>query len=77
MDSMAKTKLKSQVVALSAVNNQFKSLVGIQPPPVVGGMPPVPINVAPAFAPLLAALKLHADEFDKLLKVVNEIIDKS
>jgi hypothetical protein len=77
MDSMTKTTFKATISAMAAQNNFFKTTMAMQPPPVVGGMPPMPIMLQPAFAPYLAALKMHADEFDKLLKLVGEVIDKS
>jgi hypothetical protein len=77
MDSMVRTKLKAQIAAMSASNNAFKAMMGITPMPVVAGIPPLPIVLQPVLAPYLAALQMHADEFAKLLKVCEEIIDKS
>jgi hypothetical protein len=77
VDSMVKTQLKAQLSAIGAANGAFKSAMSMPPTPVVGGIPPTPIMLQPAFAPYLAALKMHADEFDKLLKLLGDLIDKS
>ena len=77
MDAPTKIRLQATISAMAATNNVFKATMGMQPPPVVGGMPPMPIVLGPAFAPHLAALKQHAEEFDKLLKLVGEVIEKS
>ncbi len=73
---MTKTKFKSQLAALSAVNQTFKSSMGMALPPVLGGIPPTPIILQPAIGSHLAALKQHADEYEKLLKLLGEIVDK-
>lgn len=77
MDTMTKTQFKNQLLAMSAMNQGFKSAMGMPPAPVIGGMPPMPIMIQPALVPHFLALKQHADEFDKLLKLVGEIVDKS
>ena len=76
MDTMTKTQFKNQLAAMSAMNQGFKASMGMPPSPVIGGMPPAPIIIQPALAPHFAALKQHADEFEKLLKLVGDIVDK-
>ncbi len=76
MDAATKTKLKTQITTMSAMNSAFKSAMSMQPPPVMGGMPPMPIILQPALAPYLAALKTHADEYEKLLKMLDELVAK-
>jgi hypothetical protein len=76
MDAMTKTKFKSQLAALSAMNQGFKSTMGTAPAPAVGGMPPAPLILQPALALHLSALKQHAEEFDKLLKLLGEIVEQ-
>lgn len=77
MDAPTKAQFKAQLMGLTAVNTAFKSAMSIPPQPAMGGMPPMPIMLQPTLAPYLGALKQHADEFDKLIKIVGEIVDKS
>ncbi len=77
MDLPTKSQLKAQIGAMKGMNSSFKALVSTPPAPVMGGMPPMPISLQPALTPYLNALKMHADNFDKLLKVLEEAIDKS
>ena len=46
-------------------------------PMVMAGMPPMPVSLQPALAPYLGAMKTHADNYDKLLKLLADVIDKS
>lgn len=77
MDQQTKHQLKAQIAALRGLNGSFKSMMGTPPPPVIGGMPPMPIHLQPSLAPYLAALKMHADNYDQLLKTLSELIEKS
>lgn len=77
MDFTTKSKLKAQIFAMSSVNNAFKAAMVMPSIPVVAGVPPTPIIIQPALAPYLSALKMHAEEFDKLLKVLEELVDNS
>ena len=53
-------------------------MVSFMPPPMVmAGMPPMPVSLQPALAPYLGAMKTHADNYDKLLKLLSDVIDKS
>ena len=69
--------LKAQITALSAANTSFKTMLGMPPPMVMAGMPPMPVSLQPALAPYLGAMKTHADNYDKLLKLLADVIDKS
>lgn len=77
MDAQSKMKIKAQLTTLSAVNMGFKSMVSVPPGIVLAGMPPTPVILQPVLAPYLNALQTHADNFDKLIKVITEMVDKS
>jgi hypothetical protein len=76
MDAMTKNMFKSQLAGLSAANQHFKSIMGVSPAPVLAGVPPAPVLIQAAIGPHLNALKQHADEFEKLIKLLGEIVDK-
>jgi hypothetical protein len=77
VDTNTKNTLKAQITALSAANTGFKTMLGMPPPMVMAGMPPIPVSLQPALAPYLGAMKTHADNYDKLLKLLADVIDKS
>lgn len=77
MDTNTKTTLKAQLSVLSAANTGFKAMLSMPPPMVMAGMPPIPVSLQPALAPYLGAMKTHADNYDKLLKLLSDVIDKS
>ena len=77
MDSVTKIRLRAKISGLSATNQAFKGMMGMSPPPVIAGSPPMPIILLPALQPYLQALTNHADNFDRLLKLLDEMIDKS
>lgn len=76
MDAATKTTFKAQLSALSAANSNFKSSMGIPVSPVMGGMPPMPIIISSVLMPHLMALKTHAEEFDKLIRLLSDLVDK-
>lgn len=76
MDDKTRTEFKSVVLMLSASNSGFRQMMGLPPTPIIGGVPPVPIPTHTALAPYLQALRQHADDFDRLLKVVDGLIDE-
>lgn len=76
MDDKTRTALKNEIVILSSTNNGFRQMMGLPPSPIIGGMPPVPIPTYPALAPYLQALRQHADDFDRLLKLIDGLIDE-
>ena len=75
MDSTTKTKLKTQLNVLSGLSSATKSLINIPPPPAMGGMPPMPIQMQPSLSPLVAAMRSQSDQFDKMLKLLADVID--
>lgn len=77
MDNTTKNMLKAQLSVLAAANNGYKAMLSVPAPPVLAGMPPMPVSLQPALAPYLAAMKSQADSYDKLLKLVSDVIDKS
>lgn len=77
MDAQTKIQFKAQLMSLTATNSAFKSVMGIQVGVVMAGVPPMPVVLQGALGPHLAALRQHADDFDKLIKIVTDIVDKS
>lgn len=77
VDASTKTILQTQLSVLSSTNAGFKAMLNIPPPMLMAGMPPMPVSLQPALAPYLAAMKGQADNYDKLIKLVSEVIDKS
>ncbi len=77
MDHSTKQNLKARLAAMSALTSSAKGMLSSPLPPAIGGVPAVPIQLQQSFALHLNAMKMVADELDKLTKVVAEIVDKS
>ena len=75
MDSTTKAKLKAQLSALSGLSGAIKAMINTPPPPAIGGIPPMPIQMQPSLSPLVAAMKSQSDQFDKMLKLLADVID--
>ena len=77
MDTVTKNMLKAQLTGLAAANNGYKAMLSVAPPPVMAGIPPMPVSLQPVLAAYLAAMKTQAESYDKLLKLLSDVIDKS
>jgi hypothetical protein len=76
MNDKTRRELKNQIQVLLATNNSFRGLMGMPPSPIVGGLPPVPIPTDMALNPYLQGLRQHAEDFDKLIKMLDTILDQ-
>ncbi|HSB55726.1 MAG TPA: hypothetical protein VLD58_15300 [Gemmatimonadales bacterium] len=76
MDDKTRRELKNQLQTLGANNAGFRGLMGLPPTPIVGGVPPVPIPTDLALNPYLHGLRQHADDFDRLLKLLETVVDQ-
>lgn len=76
MDEKTRAELKSLLVVASVNNSNFRGTMGLPPSPIIGGIPPVPIPISPALAPYLYAIRQHAEDFDRLIKVLDRVIDQ-
>ena len=77
MNPTDKMQLKAQLSTISAQNMAVRSMFAIPPNPVLGGMPPVPIVLAPAFSSWSQAFMMQAENTEKLIKVLEDFIAKS
>ena len=75
MNDDLKKKLQVEVMAIGAHNQGFKALLGSALPPVLGVPPGVPIPLETPLKPLIQALRLHADNVDKLLKLLSDVLE--
>ena len=77
MTDTDKQVLKGLITTIATLNSGIKPLLQVPAPPALGGMPPMPINIQPSLGPLLHAIRMQLDLNDKLLKLLQEIIDRS
>jgi len=77
MNPTEKMQLKAQLSTISAQNMAVRSLFSIPPNPIVAGVPPVPIVLAPAFSSWNQAFMMQAENTEKLIKLLEDFIAKS
>ena len=76
MTPIDKQVLKAQLNAVTALSQAVRSLAAAPIPPAISGPPGVPIILAASLNPLAQAVKTQADLVDKLIKLVDDLIEK-
>jgi hypothetical protein len=77
MDATAKVQLKSQLAGIAAQQGAIKAMASASLPPAISGQPGVPIVLDPSFSSIKDALRLQVDSVERILKFLNELVDKS
>ncbi len=86
MDAMTKSTLRGQISHIIAVNQGLRAQFATRGMPVTvnlpvagpyGGLATGPVDIVPALSPYLQAFQQQSDNFDKMLKLLDDIVAKS
>lgn len=76
MTPLDKQVLKAQLQPITSLSQTARSLAAAPIPPAISGPPGAPVILNASLNALTQAVKIQGDAIDKLIKFVDDVIDK-